>query len=318
MTPGATSAPPPGAPPKGKNPFQDPEAMAAMGLERTKNKTGFMYLRIGESATHWLNSLPHSSSPLLDLGAAYGVHTLHAMKAGRDVIAVDMEQAHIDDLRVRADDYAKSSAAENSTGPGKLVRATVATLPDPSVCADESVAGVLLSEVIHFMRPGQPQVVFSDIFRWLKPGGRLVVTTAASKGPKVEEFANKAGFKLNGERSVEEAIDMISTASGPELVKAAPTFMELPQDSPMRKFVCGILYLMSTKEVETMAKEAGFKVERCRYITTGKYPDKTIKGETVLLVAKKPDPAKRDRNIRTAAAVAVAAASSLAVYHLAR
>lgn len=306
------------AAPKSKaNPFNDPKAMAAMGLERTNNKKGFMFLRIGESASYWLNSLPHSSSPLLDLGAAYGVHTIHALKAGRDVVAVDMDEVHIAELRVRVDDYLRSPAAQNGAGPGRLVDATVATLPEPAICQEDSVAGVLVAEVLHFMKPGQLQPLFSDIYRWLEPGGRVVVTAAASQRAKVEVFTSKMGYKLSNDRTVDDVDKMISTASGEELAKAAPAFMELPEASPFRANVNSHLYLMSTKEVKAFAKEAGFQIERCSYITPQKYPDKKVEGETVLLVARKPDPRKQKQKL-WAAAAATAAATSILVFQFCR
>lgn len=288
------SAPPPSAsavPTEIKNnPFNDPKALAAMGLERTNNKTGFMFLKIDDSINHWLNSSPHSSKPLLDLGAAYGVHTIHALKAGRDVVSADMDEVHISKLRERVGEYLKISASHQGTGAGRLIDSTVVTLPDSTAFRDESVAGVLLSEVLHFMKPGQPQLLFNDVYRWMEPGGRMVVTVAASKEETVQRFTGNMGFKLNKDRSVGDVTKMIATACEEELAKEAPTYMELPQSSPFRAALCGHLYLMDAKELKFFAKKAGFQIERCIPISPGKYPDEKSEGGTVLLVARKADP----------------------------
>lgn len=299
------------------NPFNDPKALAAMGLERTNNKTGFMFLNIDDSINYWLNSMPHSSKPLVDLGAAYGIHTIHALKAGRDVISVDMDEVHISKLRERVDKYLKSTAAQQSTSPGRLVDSLIATLPDSTVFQDESVAGVLLSEVLHFMKPGQPQPLFEDVYRWLEPGGKMVVTMAASKEEKVQNFAGKMGFELNNDRTVDEVNNMIATASSEELANEAPAYMELPASSPFRAAVCGSLYLMCAKELKVFAKRAGFQIEKCTHISPDKYPDAKIEGETVLLVARKPDP-RRQRQTFWAVTAAAAAVASVVVLQLCR
>lgn len=296
------------------NPFMDPKALLAMGMERTNNKTGFMFLRIGESASYWLNSRPHSPNPLVDLGSAYGVHTLHALKAGRDVVAVDMDEIHIARLRERVDEYLASPAAQNGAGPGRLVRATVATLPQSGVCDDESVAGVLLSEVLHFMKPGEPLPLMKDIYRWLEPGGRLVATCAASSPVKVANFSKKAGYVLRDGRTAEEVDKLVSSASGEELMEMAPAYMELPDSAPFRNITSGHLYLMSTKELKAFAIQAGFQIERCRYIAQNKYPDKDHTNDTVLLVARKPNPRKQKHKFWAAAGVAALASALFIQY----
>lgn len=309
----ATQTAPPEQKPQTNPPgAMDAKALLAMGLERTNNKTGFMFHRIDESASYWLNSLPHSPNPLVDLGSAYGVHTLHALKAGRDVIAVDMDEVHIAGLQERVDEYLASPAAQTRPGPGRLVRATVAKLPQSGVCDDESVAGVLLSEMLHFLKPGEPLPLLKDIYRWLEPGGCLVATVSASVPANVATFSGKAGYVLRDGRTAVEADKLISSASGQELMEMAPAFMELPASAPFRIAACGHLYLMSAKELKAFAKQAGFQIERCSDITQNKYPGK--EGNAVLLVARKPDTRKQKQKVWAAAAVAAGASALFIQY----
>lgn len=257
-------------------------------VEPTNNKKGFMFLKIGESAQYWLDSLPHSEKPLLDIGAAYGVHTIHAINAGRHVIALDCDQSHLAELRRRVESLQSNPRAEANVSLGALRGTVRATLPCSDACAADSVSGVLISEVLAFMRPGEPQVVFNDVFRWLQPGGRLVVTAASSTC--LEHSVNVRGFQLANGRSLDEALQLLR-ASPNVLLDAAPGFLQLNKDYKFSAQLPESLYYLSTSELELMAESAGFQVERVSYISPKKYPklpDSNRTDETVLLVARKP------------------------------
>lgn len=263
-----------------------PADLREKGLERTNNNKGYMFLNIGESAEHWLASLPQSQKPLLDLGAAYGVHTIHAIKAGRDVIAVDCDETHIRVLNERVDSFLSE---QRDSKYGELVRTTVATLPKGDLCEENSVAGVLLSEVLHFLKPGGPLAVMRDIFRWLEPGGLFVATCASSTCASSVEFSQFSLilYQLRHGRTLAEAKELLREASGEELLDIAPFYMELRTDLEFEAGAYDHLYLWSTKEIGAMARKAGFDVERVEYFSPSKYPQPT-KDDEVILLARKP------------------------------
>lgn len=268
--------------------LSSPQSFRDAGLEPTKNKMGFMFFKIGESADHWLESLPHSNKPLLDIGAAYGIHTIHALKNGRDVIALDCDEPHLAELRRRVSAAESHSANGTEKKMGKLSGTIFAKLPSPDALSEGSVSGVLISEVFHFMRPGQPQHVLRDVFRWLEPGGRVVVTTASSLD--LEQKLAVDGIRLANGRSLEETQRIMSKPADIQL-DAAPGLLTFADGYKFRDKVPGFMYTLSTTEVELMAKRAGFHAERVSYISTGKYPNfskSELVGETVLLVARKP------------------------------
>lgn len=255
-------------------------------VEPTANKTGYMFLKIGESAEYWLNSCPDSDKPLLDLGAAYGVHSLHAMKHGRDVIAADIDAKHIEVLKERCEAFTENPPRDAVAKPGRLIRAEVAKLPTPDLCEPESVSGVLLSEVLHFFHPKDPLTHFKDVFRWLIPGGRFVSTSCSAAEM---DGMKKAGVSLHDGRTFEE-LEAFLDGPAEELVDRAPTYLTMPEGSPLVQLMGKTMYLMTLKELQATAEAAGFEVERCSYISPDKYPFRTkgSKDETAFLVARKP------------------------------
>ena len=267
-------------------------------IEKTNNNTGHSFNKIIESATYWLESLPNSSLPLLDLGAAYGVHTLHAINAGRNVIAVDADETHIRILKERVNALQKETSFKSL---GLLVDTKIVTLPAEDSFLPNSVSGVLLSEVLHFLKPGQPVQLMKDIFQWLEPGGRFVLTTISSWSFDHSVFENdwKPAGNLNRieiRKILNDANRPAPKISGTEMLKLAPAyfcktksrFSDHLSDCNLGNF----LYAFSKLEVETAAKLAGFEIERIDYISPRRYPilPEDLKNETILLVARKPFP----------------------------
>ena len=264
---------------------KDPSFFVHKRLEPTKNSTGFMFLDIHPSVNPWLKSLPQSQNPLLDLGAAYGVHTIHAMKHGRDVVALDADKRHIEILQRRATDFQKSKDSPSRCG--RLVKTVSATLPSRDVFRENSFSGILISEVLHFLRLGEPQKVLRDAYKWLQPGGTLVATLASALNMALEGY--ETGFVINGGMTRAQALKVIKEE--PDNIAAiAPGYLEFPPGSPYRSMMGERMYLLTAKELGGFARAAGFEILELRTFSPKKYPmatDKT-KNDCLLLVARKP------------------------------
>ncbi len=104
--------------------------------------------------------------PLLDIGASYGITTHHFLNSGRDVIANDLDSRQL-------------LIAAKRTDPKKLAKLILhqGQLAADLSFAENSIAGIHVSRVMHFLNPTQFQKALNDMYRWLKPGGRLMVTT---------------------------------------------------------------------------------------------------------------------------------------------
>lgn len=254
----------------------DLQFMASVGLVPTKNNTGCMFLQVGGYVNDWLNEWKVGSKPLLDIGCAYGIHTLHALKSGCDVIAADMSEAHISELQKKA--------MRSEYSAGNLISSHVMRLPTESpssILPQASVSAVLISEVLHFLQVGEPLPALKQVFDWLVPGGRLFVSTASPKG-----FENiiKHGAKMNGGSSEEEIMDLVKKCTEEEIIRIGPTFTTFADCSALKT-----LYYMTTDELGALARLAGFEIERLEYHSPRKYQvSYAERDESVLLVARKP------------------------------
>ena len=72
------------------------------GLVPTMNDKGFMFEVLDEYADEFIRLSGASSDEALEVGCAYGVATIAALKAGATITACDMDQRHLDVLLSRA------------------------------------------------------------------------------------------------------------------------------------------------------------------------------------------------------------------------
>lgn len=268
--------------------FQNMNSFSTEYCVQTKNRKGYAFSILDESVDIWASSLAESKFPLLDLGAGYGFQTIAALKKGRNVIAVDMETEHLKALQDRVLLESENVQKDGKGSIGHLVGTKTATLPKETLFAENEVAGILLSEVIHFCSPGEPLLIFKNAYKWLQPGGLFVVTGAS---PVIAEFLVQLGATLNGNRSINEAWNILSTEKDDVIIKSAATLVDLSKvrSELIRDAVGSHMYCISTNELSALARSAGFEVERADYIPGDKYPMKCSKYDSeVLLVARKP------------------------------
>lgn len=251
-----------------------------MKREPTMNRTGFTFDLINAPIEDWSASEP-ISLPVADLGACYGVHTLHALSKGRDVIAADMDAGHISELKSRVENQAQNNS-DNSLG--KLVATHVARIPRKDLLKKESVAGILISELLHFLEPGEPLEVMKHCADWLIPGGTLVIMSSSLEKTGWSTLKLMEAFENDG--SVDPIRKAIHSLDEDELLTNPPGIVYLGEE--VRKIGGDKIYMLSVRECEIMCRRAGLEVVRCEYIHTGKYGTSKDTPETVLLVAKKP------------------------------
>lgn len=265
-----------------KDKIHDRQLLASLDMVPTNNSKGYMFLQVDSYVQDWLSSLPESDKPLLDMGCAYGVHTLFALRHGRDVIAVDMEHTHLSALRDNVAKETNDAGERGMASFGRLVDTQIARLPNSGLFEGESVSGALLSEVMHFFQPGEPLQLFVDVYRWLVPGGHFVISVAsASDIPQMLE----AGLTFQGGSSAEELNAFISQASDEELVRAAPTYGTFPSNLNVGEW----LYYFTLQELAALARISGFNIKKLEYFSPQKYLVLILnRDEAALLVAQKP------------------------------
>ncbi len=117
---------------------------------------------IGERFVHF--SAGCGEAPVLDIGAAYGVASLAALRAGARVIASDIDPEHLRILESRAEPEDR-----------QRLRLKAGRFPRDLAFDPESLGAVLASNVLHFLTGKQLETGLRLIAGWLGPGGKLFV-----------------------------------------------------------------------------------------------------------------------------------------------
>jgi SAM-dependent methyltransferase len=131
------------------------------GLVPTLNDKGFMFEVLDEYADEFIRQSAASDAEALDVGCAYGIATIAALEAGARVTACDMDKRHLDVLKSRVSEDLQQ-------------RLTLHTGMLPDIALPENHFGTLLcSRVLHFLPGDEIDQSVRNMFRWLKPGGRL-------------------------------------------------------------------------------------------------------------------------------------------------
>lgn len=115
--------------------------------------------------------------PVLDIGAAYGVATLPALAAGATVIANDAEMGHLRILK------------ENTPEPHRRNLVLLGgKFPRHVHLAEESLAAVHASNVLHFLTGPQLANGAASIAHWLCTGGKVFIQASTPWQKPFETF----------------------------------------------------------------------------------------------------------------------------------
>ena len=194
----------------------------------TVNQMGFMYDLNDEYVNAFIQYAGTVNGTILDTGCAFGATTKRLLQAGAtDIIANDLSPEH---LQILTDSLAEKEA--------KCVRVIPGDALDLArVIPENSLAGILAANWLHFLQPADVQRAFTTFFRLLRPGGKLCVIT----------FSTTNGY-------------FKETWEGVRRRKAAGD--EWPG-------LIGDFLMMDPDVLEREAKRAGFRVEKCGFWNFG-------------------------------------------------
>ncbi|MEW2063376.1 amino acid adenylation domain-containing protein [Streptomyces sp. NPDC007002] len=147
------------------------------GMVATLNRTGVMVERLIPYSQEFAAYAGESGGEALDLGCAYGVASIAALERGARVVALDMEQKHLDILGQRVNDEARERLSLRQ-----------GMLPDVDFEAGRFTA-VHASRVMHFLAPDDFRLTLRKMRDWLVPGGKVFLS---SDSPYFGYWASKA------------------------------------------------------------------------------------------------------------------------------
>ena len=168
---------------------------------------------------------------VLDIGAAFGLASLAALRSGVRVIANDIETAHLDELLARA---------RAQCGKDELARLTLtpAHFPRELHCEAASLAAVHASNVLHFLTGNQLALGFRRIARWLRPGGVLFVQAATPFQAPFVAFMPEFERRIAASEKWPGWIEKISAYSSHRQLSQMPRAIHLLDDRVLRQLAC--------------------------------------------------------------------------------
>ncbi len=231
------------------------------GLIRTLNSMGTMTSAPDIFSQAFIEFAPKAPGRSLDIGAAYGVSTLPALRNGASVIANDIDERHLKILYSRV--------------PVELrprLELAAGEFPDGVDFPDGTLGAVLICRVMHFFDGPRIERAASKVMNWLAPGGKVFVVgetphigTAKAFFPTYES-RQKAGNPWPG------VVENVA-AHDPKRAGSLPS----------------LFHLLDERVLGRVFTAAGFTIERLELFPRPDYPaDIRLDGrESVGLIAVK-------------------------------
>jgi SAM-dependent methyltransferase len=138
-----------------------PSSSRYSGAVPTLNGRGFMLEALDSFAQDFVTFAAQHDEEVLDMGCAYGVASLAALKAGARVCACDMEPRHLEVLEAQTPPEVRAR-----------LRTLTGVLPEVQFSA-RTFRAIIASRVIHFLSGPDIRTSLKAMFEWLQPGGRL-------------------------------------------------------------------------------------------------------------------------------------------------
>ncbi|MFK4467822.1 amino acid adenylation domain-containing protein [Bacillus sp. RC252] len=183
------------------------------GMVPTLNRTGVMVEHLIPYSSDFAGYAGNCGGEVLDIGCAYGVASIAALERGATVFAMDLEQKHLDILEQRVEDYYRDRLTLKQ---GKL--------PDVDF-EDGRFSAIHASRVIHFLSPDDVRLTLRKMYRWLKPGGKIFLSTDSpyfgywqAKAPEYEQRKREGDPWPGFIENVGAYFDPSVVAGGPHLI----------------------------------------------------------------------------------------------------
>ncbi|HBG34367.1 MAG: hypothetical protein A2X70_04750 [Alphaproteobacteria bacterium GWC2_42_16] len=194
------------------------------GRFQTLNQTGFMIQDQNPYTEKFIEFAAETNHPVLEIGAAYGITALAALRKGAKVIANDLEAKHLLLLNEQAPQELRSKLILNNR-----------RFPNDTNFPDNSLGAILACRIIHFLRGDEIAQAIEKMMRWLVPGGRIFIIAVS---PYYHSFSNflpiylkNVDVKLPWPGEIENAHEY-----APHRAQQIPKFLHLMETRSLGKF----------------------------------------------------------------------------------
>ena len=207
------------------------------GLIPCLNGRGFMEQDLNNISKSFVEESSELEGLSLDVGCAYGIASIAALKKGSKVLASDMDQAHLDILLKETPEELKDNLTTK-----------LGTLPNIDF-KNESFITIHCSRCLHFLTPNELIETLRNMYNWIQPGGRIyLITDTCYSGPwknYLPEFEKKleAGDPFPG--FIENVLDCLPI---PRLPKGMTPHMNcLDPDTLSRECISAGFEIITSK-----------------------------------------------------------------------
>lgn len=204
------------------NGLQIPQA-AEDGKIPTLNQTGFMTPDQNSYNLNFIEFAANCSRPVLDIGAAYGLTSLPALRKGAQVIANDIDPRHLLLLREQAEEELR-----------KRLFLSKKSFPNETEFPESSIGAILLCRVAHFLSENEMELALTKMTRWLAPEGRIFVVTMSPYHHLLNEFLPEYVQKAERDIAWPGVINNMH-AIAPHLEAQIPNFLHVMDNSSLGK-----------------------------------------------------------------------------------
>ena len=235
---------------------------ADQGFVGTLNKMGFMTTGLDPVSSSFIEFAPSAPGPALDIGAAYGVASLPALRLGMKVIANDIDERHLEILRNNAPN---SLRANLTLAPGAF--------PEGLNFAAGSIGCALVCRVLHFFPGSKITLAAQTLYSWINSGGRAFIVAETPYVRTLKDLIPTYEERVRSGVTWPGYFDTIHEIN-PALAQALPPSM----------------HLLDPTILEREFSKAGFKIELVRLIARSDFPSwlQWDGRESVGLIASKP------------------------------
>ncbi|MCC2647043.1 MAG: hypothetical protein K0R02_1108 [Rickettsiaceae bacterium] len=217
------------------------------GRVLTLNNMGWMHPKIDPITQQYLNFCSkNKGAKVLEIGAAYGYASEAALKEGAYVWVNDLDKRHLDIFK------------SNIKDPNLKSRVTLVpgNFPEEVKLAPESFDAILAVRVLHFFEPEKLEKAVTDIFRYLKKGGKVYIV---AETPYLKNWAKYIPVyeskKANGDPYPGYFTDLSK------------------YNTTTAKFLPKALHFLDPEVLTRVFTKAGFKVETAKFLNRKDYAD---------------------------------------------